>query len=43
MKERVANYTVDREEGEGIATVRIAVKTLKVANYLTPLLQEQLK
>jgi len=43
VKERVAKHTVDGEEAEGIATVGIAVETLKVAEYLTPILQEQLK
>lgn len=43
VKERVAKHTVDGEKAEGIATVGIAVETLKVAEYLTPLLQEQLK
>jgi len=43
VKERVAKHTVDGEPAEGIATVGIAVETLKVAEYLTPILQEQLK
>jgi len=43
VKERVAKHTVDGKEAEGIATVGIAVDTLKVAEYLTPILQEQLK
>jgi len=43
VKERVAKNTVDGEEAEGIATIEIAVETLKVAEYLTPILQEQLK
>lgn len=43
VKERVAKHTVDGEEAEGIATIGIAVETLKVAEYLTPILQEQLK
>lgn len=43
VKERVAKHTVDGLEAEGIATVAIAVDTLKVAEYLTPILQEQLK
>jgi len=43
VKERVAKHTVDGEPAEGIATIGIAVETLKVAEYLTPLLQEQLK
>jgi predicted dehydrogenase len=43
VKERVAKHTVDGEEAEGVATIAIAVETLKVAEYLTPILQEQLK
>ena len=43
VKERVAKHTVDGEKAEEIATVGIAVEKLKVAEYLTPLLQEQLK
>lgn len=43
VKERVAKHTVDGSVAEGVATIDIAVETLKVAEYLTPLLQEQLK
>merc|ERR1712032_1661899 len=43
VKERVAKHTVDGEPAEGVATISIAVETLKVAEYLTPMLQEQLK
>ena len=43
VKERVAKHTVDGKEAEGIATIDVAVETLKVAEYLTPLLQEQLQ
>jgi len=43
VKERVAKHTVDGEPADGIATIGIAVETLKVAEYLTPILQEQLK
>jgi len=43
VKERVAKHTVDGAPAEGVATIGIAVETLKVAEYLTPLLQEQLK
>jgi len=43
VKDRVAKHTVDGEPAEGIATIGIAVETLKVAEYLTPILQEQLK
>jgi len=43
VKERVAKHTVDGAPAEGIATIGAALETLKVAEYLTPLLQEQLK
>ena len=43
VKERVAKHTVTGEEAEGVATIGIAVETLKVAEYLTPVLAEQLK
>jgi len=43
VKERVAKFTVDGTPAEGVATIGIAVETLKVAEYLTPVLQEQLK
>jgi predicted dehydrogenase len=43
VKERVAKHTVDGAPAEGIATLGTAVDTLKVAEYLTPILQEQLK
>jgi predicted dehydrogenase len=43
VKERVAKHTVTGEEAEGVADIRVAVETLRVAEYLTPLLMEQLK
>ena len=43
VKERVAMHTVTGKEAEGVATIGVAVETLKVAEYLTPILQEQLK
>ena len=43
VKERVAKHTVDGEPAEGIADIQIAIDTLKVAEYLTPILREQLK
>jgi predicted dehydrogenase len=43
VKERVAKHTVDGAPAEGIATISTAVETLRVAEYLTPILQEQLK
>jgi len=42
VKERVAKHTVDGKPAEGVATIGIAVETLKVAEYLTPSLMEQL-
>jgi predicted dehydrogenase len=42
VKERVAKHTVDGEPAEGIATIGVAVETLKVAEYLTPIFQKQL-
>jgi len=43
VKERVAKHTVDGQPAEGIATIEVAIETLRVAEYLTPMLQEQLK
>lgn len=43
VKERVSKHTVDGSPAEGVATIGVAVETLKVAEYLTPLLAEQLK
>eukprot|EP00546_Thalassionema_frauenfeldii_P013281 CAMPEP_0178928374 /NCGR_PEP_ID=MMETSP0786-20121207/19861_1 /TAXON_ID=186022 /ORGANISM="Thalassionema frauenfeldii, Strain CCMP 1798" /LENGTH=389 /DNA_ID=CAMNT_0020604217 /DNA_START=24 /DNA_END=1193 /DNA_ORIENTATION=+ len=42
VKERVAKHTFSGDTAEGVATIDIAVETLKVAEYLTPILQEQL-
>ena len=42
VKERVAKHTVDGKPAEGVATIQIAIDTLKVAEYLTPILREQL-
>ena len=43
MKDRAAKHTVTGEEAEGVATIGVAVETLRVAEYLTPALMEQLK
>jgi hypothetical protein len=43
VKERVAALCATGAEATGIATIDIAVETLRVAEYLTPTLQEQLK
>jgi predicted dehydrogenase len=43
VKERVAKNCVDGTEAQGVASLDIAIASLKVAEYLTPILQEQLK
>lgn len=43
LKERVAKACVDGTEPEGVASLDVAIKSLKVAEYLTPILQEQLQ
>jgi predicted dehydrogenase len=43
VKERVAQHTVSGAEAKGIATISIAVETLKVAEYLTPTLMAQME
>jgi len=43
VKDRVGNFCANGVEAEGIATIDIACETLKVAEYLVPVLQEQLK
>jgi len=42
VKERVAAHCATGEEATGIATIDTAVETLRVAEYLTPTLREQL-
>jgi predicted dehydrogenase len=42
VKEKVAKHTVDGTTADGIATIEIAVETLRVAEYLTPELMKQL-
>jgi hypothetical protein len=42
VKERVANFCANGVPADGVATIDIAVETLRVAEYLTPTLQEQL-
>lgn len=42
IKELVANYCVSGTAPTGVATLQVAIDTLKVAEYLTPLLQSQL-
>jgi len=43
LKERAAAFTATGKEAEGLATIGIAVETLRVAEYLTPTLMDQLK
>jgi len=43
VKERVGDFCANGTEPEGIATIDIACETLRVAEYLVPVLQEQLK
>jgi len=42
VKDRVADYCANGVEAKGVATLQIAVDTLKLAEYLTPTLKEQL-
>jgi len=42
LKKRVAQAILDGNEPEGVATIDVAVETLKLAEYLTPILQTQL-
>mmetsp|Transcript_24311 Transcript_24311/g.43949 ORF Transcript_24311/g.43949 Transcript_24311/m.43949 type:complete len:366 (+) Transcript_24311:97-1194(+) len=43
LKRRVARAIAEGGVAEGVATIDVAVETLKVAEYLTPILMEQLK
>uniref|UniRef100_A0A7S1Z356 Gfo/Idh/MocA-like oxidoreductase N-terminal domain-containing protein n=2 Tax=Trieres chinensis TaxID=1514140 RepID=A0A7S1Z356_TRICV len=43
VKEKVADFCANSTEPKGIATITIAVETLRLAEYLVPVLQEQLK
>mmetsp|Transcript_1605 Transcript_1605/g.2279 ORF Transcript_1605/g.2279 Transcript_1605/m.2279 type:complete len:439 (+) Transcript_1605:38-1354(+) len=42
LKERVAKYCADGTPAHGVASIDVALETLKVAEYLTPILQKQL-
>lgn len=42
VKERVASFCANGTDPKGIATLDVAVETLRVAEYLTPTLREQL-
>lgn len=43
LKQLVVQNCLDGTPAHGVATIDTAIETLKVAEYLTPLLQEQLK
>ena len=43
LKELVVNNLVNDSPTEGVATIDGAIETLKIAEHLTPILQEQLK
>eukprot|EP00979_Chaetoceros_neogracilis_P012949 scaffold3559_cov284-Chaetoceros_neogracile.AAC.47 len=43
VKDRVAAFCATGKVAEGIATIEIACDTLRVAEYLVPVIQEQLK
>ena len=43
LKQLVVQNTLFGATADGVATIDIALETLKVAEYLTPILQEQLK
>jgi predicted dehydrogenase len=42
LKQLVVNNCIDGTPAEGVATIDVALETLKVAEYLTPILQKQL-
>ncbi|KAL3794744.1 hypothetical protein HJC23_012754 [Cyclotella cryptica] len=42
LKQRVAKSILDGTAPEGVATIDVAVETLRVAEHLTPILQKQL-
>eukprot|EP00535_Pseudo-nitzschia_heimii_P008914 CAMPEP_0197188698 /NCGR_PEP_ID=MMETSP1423-20130617/18309_1 /TAXON_ID=476441 /ORGANISM="Pseudo-nitzschia heimii, Strain UNC1101" /LENGTH=366 /DNA_ID=CAMNT_0042640605 /DNA_START=22 /DNA_END=1122 /DNA_ORIENTATION=+ len=43
LKNRVVRSVVHGKDPEGVADITVAIETLKVAEYLTPILQEQLQ
>ena len=43
LKQLVVNNCAEGTPAEGVATIDVAIDTLKVAEHLTPILQEQLK
>jgi hypothetical protein len=42
VKQRVADFCANGKDAEGVATIDIAVETLRVAEYLTPTMQKEL-
>jgi len=42
VKQKVADFCANGTAPDGIATIDIAVETLRVAEYLTPTMQKQL-
>ena len=42
LKERIAQQCVSGATPKGVATIDVAIETLKVAEYLTPILTDQL-
>lgn len=42
VKDRVSDYCANGVEAKGVASIEVAVETLRVAEYLTPTLQAQL-
>ena len=42
VKERVSAFAATGKEATGVATIDIAVETLRIAEYLTPTIKEQL-
>ena len=43
LKERCAKAALAGESPEGVASIEVAIEALKLAEYLTPLLQKALK
>lgn len=43
LKQRVLNAIASSTTADGVATIDMAVESLKVAEYLTPVLMKQLK
>merc|ERR1712032_936550 len=43
VKDKVADFCANGVAAEGVATIDIAIETLRVAEYLVPVFQDQLK